>query len=130
MFRQVSSGPSAERLKDKYQSKVAEVEEQAKQLKEKQREIKETHTTGLSQIDMMNDLIKLLQIKVWGWVAGCVESQLGGGGRGKGEGGQLGKASQVGIISSISKLLQIKVCLGGEVGGWTAKLACDWPLCC
>ena len=84
VLRQVSSGPSAERLKDKYQSKVAEVEEQAKQLKEKQREIKETHTTGLSQIDMMNDLIKLLQIKVWGWVAGCVESQLGCAGRGKG----------------------------------------------
>ena len=111
---------------------MAEVEEQAKQLKEKQREIKETHTTGLSQIDMMNDLIKLLQIKVWGWVAGCVESQRGCGGRGKG--GQLGRASQEGM-SSISKLLQIKVWPGGE--GRRGEMDCetcppagDWPPCC
>lgn len=63
-IKRVSSGPTAERLKDKYQSKLSEVEEQSKVLKEKQKEIKDTHTTGLSQIDMMNDLIKLLQIKL------------------------------------------------------------------
>jgi intraflagellar transport protein 81 len=35
---------------------------QTRNLKEKQRELRETHTTGLSQIDMMNDLVKLLQV--------------------------------------------------------------------
>lgn len=35
---------------------------QTRVLKEKQRELKDTHTTGLSQIDMMNDLIRLLQV--------------------------------------------------------------------
>mmetsp|Transcript_9266 Transcript_9266/g.19811 ORF Transcript_9266/g.19811 Transcript_9266/m.19811 type:complete len:706 (+) Transcript_9266:158-2275(+) len=63
-IKKVSSGPTAERLKDKYQQKLAESEDQVRVLKDKQKEIKETHTTGLSQIDMMNDLIKLLQIKL------------------------------------------------------------------
>lgn len=60
---QVTSGPTAERLKDKYQQKIADGEEQARQLKERHKDIKETHTTGLSQIDMMTDLIRLLQLK-------------------------------------------------------------------
>lgn len=61
------SGPAAERLKDKYQSKLNKAEAEVKALKEKQREIKDTHTTGLSQIDMMSDLVRLLQLKVGGW---------------------------------------------------------------
>ncbi|KAJ9520183.1 hypothetical protein QJQ45_030110 [Haematococcus lacustris] len=63
-IRRVSSGPPAERLRERYQEKVAEAEEQTRILKERQREIKETHSTGLSQIDMMNDLVRLLQIKL------------------------------------------------------------------
>jgi hypothetical protein len=39
---------------------------QTRVLKEKQRELRETHTTGLSQIDMMNDLVKLLQVRAPG----------------------------------------------------------------
>jgi len=58
------SGPAAERLKDKYQSKLNKSESDFKTLKEKQKEIKDTHTTGLSQIDMMSDLVRLLQLKV------------------------------------------------------------------
>ena len=58
------SGPAAERLKDKYQSKLSQAENEAKHLKDKQKEIKDTHTTGLSQIEMMSDLVRLLQLKV------------------------------------------------------------------
>lgn len=35
---------------------------QTRALKDRQKDIKDTHTTGLSQIDMMADLIKLLQV--------------------------------------------------------------------
>ncbi|GAX78455.1 hypothetical protein CEUSTIGMA_g5895.t1 [Chlamydomonas eustigma] len=62
--KRVSNGPAAERLKEKYQAKVTQSEEQGKVLKEKQKDIKDSHTTGLSQIDMMTDLVKLLQLKV------------------------------------------------------------------
>jgi intraflagellar transport protein 81 len=44
-------------------------------LKEKQRELKDTHTTGLSQIDMMTDLIKLLQVRVAAACAVAADSQ-------------------------------------------------------
>jgi hypothetical protein len=43
---------------------LSRAEEQAKELKEKQRQIKDNHSTGLGQIDMMNDLMRLLQIKL------------------------------------------------------------------
>ena len=59
------SGPAAERLKDKYASKLSQAEGEAKSLKDKQKELRDTHTTGLSQIDMMGDLVRLLQLKVW-----------------------------------------------------------------
>ncbi|KAG1672417.1 hypothetical protein FOA52_013202 [Chlamydomonas sp. UWO 241] len=63
-IKRVSSGPTAERLKDKYQARVHEAEDQAKHMKDRQKDIKDTHSNGLSQIDMMNDLIKLLQLKL------------------------------------------------------------------
>lgn len=63
-IKRVSGGPVTDRLEAKFTSKLHESESQAKVLKEKNREIKEIHTTGLSQIDMMTDLLKLLQIKV------------------------------------------------------------------
>uniref|UniRef100_A0A7S0WQ24 IFT81 calponin homology domain-containing protein n=1 Tax=Chlamydomonas leiostraca TaxID=1034604 RepID=A0A7S0WQ24_9CHLO len=63
-IRKVSAGPAAERLRALYQQKVAEAEETTRVLKDKQKDIRDTHTTGLSQIDMMNDLVRLLQIKV------------------------------------------------------------------
>lgn len=47
----------------RYQTKIVEAEESSKVLRYKQRDIKDNHTTGLSQIDMMNDLIKLLQVR-------------------------------------------------------------------
>jgi intraflagellar transport protein 81 len=49
---------------DRYEAKLKETEEAAKQLRERQREIKDTHTTGLSQIEIMNDMIRLLQLKL------------------------------------------------------------------
>lgn len=43
---------------------MKEAEEVTKALRERQREIKDTHTSGLSQIDIMNDMIRLLQLKL------------------------------------------------------------------
>lgn len=63
-IKRVSGGPTSERLEAKFTTRLRESESQAKVLKEKNREIKENHTTGLSQIDMMTDLLRLLQIKV------------------------------------------------------------------
>ncbi|EFJ53072.1 hypothetical protein VOLCADRAFT_78702 [Volvox carteri f. nagariensis] len=63
-IKKVTSGPAAERLREKYETKVKEAEEATKMLRERQREIKDTHTTGLSQIDIMNDMIRLLQLKL------------------------------------------------------------------
>lgn len=63
-IKKVSAGPAAERLRALYQQKVQEAEETTRVLKDKQKDIRDTHTTGLSQIDMMNDLVRLLQIKV------------------------------------------------------------------
>lgn len=63
-IKKVTSGPNNDRLKDKYQQKINEADEQTKVLREQQRNLKDTHSSGLSQIDMMSDLIKLLQLKL------------------------------------------------------------------
>ncbi|MEW5311643.1 MAG: hypothetical protein WDW38_003340 [Sanguina aurantia] len=63
-IKKIISAPTAEMLKDRYQTKIVEAEESSKALRDRQRDIKDNHTTGLSQIDMMNDLIKLLQLKM------------------------------------------------------------------
>ncbi len=46
----MSSGPVADRLKERYSSRVTDAEDQTKYLRDKQKEIKDTHTTGLSQV--------------------------------------------------------------------------------
>jgi hypothetical protein len=43
---------------------VAEAEEVMRELKERQRGLKDSHSSGLSQIDMMADLMKLLTAKI------------------------------------------------------------------
>ncbi|KAG2490551.1 hypothetical protein HYH03_010945 [Edaphochlamys debaryana] len=63
-IKKVTSGPAAERLREKYEMKVKEAEEATKLYRDRQREIKDTHTSGLSQIDIMNDMIRMLQLKL------------------------------------------------------------------
>lgn len=73
----------------RYQSKITEAEEATKLLRERQREIKDTHTTGLGQIDIMNDMIRLLQLKLnlaKGGDGAAFLSMIGGAGGGGGEG--------------------------------------------
>ncbi|GFR42598.1 hypothetical protein Agub_g3529 [Astrephomene gubernaculifera] len=91
-IKKVTSGPAAERLREKYETKLKEAEEATKALRERQREIKDTHTTGLSQIDIMNDMIRLLQLKLnlaRGIAGGGLEGMMGGmSGGGASVGGQ------------------------------------------
>lgn len=65
------TGPNAERLKDRAQAKVAEAESFAKRVREQQKVLKEAATSGVTQMDMMSDLIRLLKLKL--------ELQTGGG---------------------------------------------------
>jgi hypothetical protein len=37
---------------------------QSKDAQTKQRKLKDAHSTGLNQIDVMNDLVQLLQVKI------------------------------------------------------------------
>jgi intraflagellar transport protein 81 len=72
-IRRLTSGPAADRLRDRLALRVSEAEEAARGLREQQREIKDNATTGASQIDMMNDLLRLLQVRA-GVKCACAES--------------------------------------------------------
>lgn len=63
-LRRAASAPTAERMRDRLQQKIKQAEEAARKLRDQQRTLKETHNSGLSQIEMMTDLVKLLQIKI------------------------------------------------------------------
>ncbi len=71
----------------RYQAKLSEAEDATKALRDRQRDIKDTHTTGMSQIDIMNDMIRLLQLKLnlaKGISGGGMDFMGGGGGGGGG----------------------------------------------
>ncbi|PNW70526.1 hypothetical protein CHLRE_17g723600v5 [Chlamydomonas reinhardtii] len=98
-IKKVTSGPAAERLRDKYEAKVKEAEDSTKALRDRQREIKDTHSTGLSQIDIMNDMLRLLQLKLNLARGIAVDmSQYGGGGGAAGgaNGGMAGQTYDTG----------------------------------
>lgn len=46
------------------QRKIADGERTAKELRDQQRSLKDVNSGGLSQIDMMQDMIKLLELKM------------------------------------------------------------------
>jgi intraflagellar transport protein 81 len=77
---------------------LSESEALLRQLREEQRNAKEHHAYGLTQIDMMSDLISLLQLKeqlqATSSYAGC--GQVAGAGNGSIGGRQLGSAGGVG----------------------------------
>mmetsp|Transcript_19160 Transcript_19160/g.53649 ORF Transcript_19160/g.53649 Transcript_19160/m.53649 type:complete len:674 (-) Transcript_19160:217-2238(-) len=75
-IKKVSSGPVAERLKERYELQIKSAEAQSKEAQTKQRKLKDTHSTGLNQIDVMNDLVQLLQIKL-GLGSGLGDQQAG-----------------------------------------------------
>ncbi len=88
LFHPLSSWPSS---CCRYEAKVKEAEDTTKSLRERQREIKDTHSTGLSQIDIMNDMLRLLQLKLNLARGIAVDmSQYGGGGGGGGANGGMG----------------------------------------
>lgn len=78
---------------------MKEAEDSTKALRDRQREIKDTHSTGLSQIDIMNDMLRLLQLKLNLARGIAVDmSQYGGGGGAAGgaNGGMAGQTYDTG----------------------------------
>ena len=61
----ISSDPAEKRksLRDQYTRKIQEAENLGKALRDKQKEVKETHSSSLGQVKMWNDLHKLLEVK-------------------------------------------------------------------
>ena len=61
----VSSDPAEKRksLRDQYTRKIQEAENLGKGLRDKQKEIKKTHTNSLNQVKMWKDLKKLMEVK-------------------------------------------------------------------
>jgi hypothetical protein len=106
-IRRLTSGPAAERLRDRLSLRVSEAEEGAKELREQQRQLKEAATTGASQIDMMNDLLRLLQASAR-LVCECTWSRSGYGRQGQVFTGMAGKAKG---RQAARKRLACAVCL-------------------
>ena len=61
----VSSDPAEKRksLRDRYARKIQEAENQGKALRDKQKEVKDTHTGSLNQVKMWKDLKTLFEVK-------------------------------------------------------------------
>jgi hypothetical protein len=76
------AAPSVQR----YQQEILEAEAELRQLREQQRTIKGSHSSGLEQLGMLGDLVKVLQLKhrLMQQGGGLVEDMDGEGGHQQG----------------------------------------------